>query len=358
MLRATLGTIHEASIWRTVANFDLKNRTPGKLLLNNTGYDTDFTVPQRPKGFWALSACVIEHLWLSKSLLVLLLGTLLLSACAGVPTRNLQSVAAKDGHRESVIETSMFSHRVFHNEKPMQDGLLNVYLEGDGLPWIFRYFVVSDPTPRWPLMLNLMARDTNAAIYIGRPCYNGFARSPGCSPVLWTEARYSRTVVVSMVEALRSELERSGAKRVNLFGHSGGGALALLMAEQLAETDTIVTIAGNLDTDGWTDLHGYSPLYRSLNPVKRPPLNPGITQIHLMGGRDSNIPPQLASRWIDEQPNSYGVIFRDYDHNCCWESQWKTIVRQVNRGDLPIQFSAKHFKLPARRFLMVDLEQI
>ena len=317
---------------------------------------TDLAAPEPLQRLSALFSFIQSHI--TRPVPWLLLCSLLLSACAGVPTRNLQSVAAKDGHKESVIETSTFSHRIFHNQKAMENGLLNVYLEGDGLPWIFRYFVVSDPTPRWPLMLKLMSRDTNAAVYIGRPCYNGFAKSDGCSPGLWTEARYSQKVVVSMIEALRIEIQRSGATRVNLFGHSGGGALALLMAEQLVETDTIVTIAGNLDTDGWTDLHGYSPLYTSLNPVKRPPLNPRITQIHLMGGRDSNIPPLLASSWIDEQPNSYGVIFREYDHNCCWASQWKTIVRQVNRGDLPIQFSAKPFKLPERRFLMVDLEGV
>ena len=322
----------------------------------NVNPHTDLAAPEPLQRLFALLSIIQSHI--TRPLPGLLLCSLLLSACAGVPTRNLQSVAAKDGHKESVIETSTFSHRIFHNQKAMENGLLNVYLEGDGLPWIFRYFVVSDPTPRWPLMLKLMSRDTNAAVYIGRPCYNGFAKSDGCSPGLWTEARYSQKVVVSMIEALRIEIQRSGATRVNLFGHSGGGALALLMAEQLVETDTIVTIAGNLDTDGWTDLHGYSPLYTSLNPVKRPPLNPRITQIHLMGGRDSNIPPLLASSWIDEQPNSYGVIFREYDHNCCWASQWKTIVRQVNRGDLPIQFSAKPFKLPERRFLMVDLEGV
>jgi len=276
---------------------------------------------------------------------------LLLGACAGLPTKNLQSVAAKDGHKESVVESTRFKHRIFSNQKNALNGVLNVYLEGDGLPWVLRYFVVSDPTPRSPMMLHLMERDENAAVYIGRPCYNGFARSEGCTSVLWTAGRYSTAVVNSMVEVLRGEMSKQGATRVNLFGHSGGGALAMLMAEQLSETRSVVTLAGNLDTDAWTSLHGYSPLFTSLNPSKRAPLDRRVTQVHLMGGRDRNIPPTLARQWITSQPNSYGVIFEDFDHSCCWNSQWRSIVRQVTRGAKPLEFTAKPFKMPPRQYL-------
>lgn len=280
---------------------------------------------------------------------------LLLGACAGLPTKNLQSVAAKDGHQETVVESTRFFHRVFSNQKKSANGVLNVYLEGDGLPWIFRYFVVSDPTPRWPLMLHLMERDENAAVYIGRPCYNGFASSKGCSSVLWTAGRYSTDVVSSMVEVLRAEMLKHQATKINLFGHSGGGAIAMLMAEQLSETRSVVTMAGNLDTDAWTSLHGYSPLFTSLNPSKRAPLDRRVTQVHLMGGRDRNIPPNLARQWVTSQPNSYGVIFQDFDHSCCWNSQWRSIVRQVTRGAQPLEFAVKPFKIPPRQYLSHQL---
>ncbi len=294
--------------------------------------------------------------WFARSSRYLRYGSLsclllLLGACAGLPTKNLQSVAAKSGHKESVVESTRFKHRVFSNQKNALNGVLNVYLEGDGLPWVFRYFVVSDPTPRSPMMLHLMERDENAAVYIGRPCYNGFARSEGCSSVLWTAGRYSTAVVSSMVEVLRGEMLKQGATSLNLFGHSGGGALAMLMAEQLSETRSVVTLAGNLDTDAWTSLHGYSPLFTSLNPSKRAPLDRRVTQVHLMGGLDRNIPPTLARQWITSQPNSYGVIFEDFDHSCCWNSQWRSIVRQVTRGAQPLEFSVRPFKMPSRQYL-------
>ena len=154
-----------------------------------------------------------------------------------------------------------------------------------------------------------------------------------------------------MVEVLREEIQRADIQRVNLFGHSGGGALAMLIAERIVETSAVVTLAGNLDTDGWTALHGYSPLYTSLNPTRRAPLDQRIVQVHLMGGRDSNIPPTLARNWVMQQPNSYGVIFRTFDHSCCWDSQWLSVVKQVTRRDVPLNFNVSPFKRPEKRFL-------
>ena len=149
---------------------------------------------------------------------------------------------------------------------------------------------------------------------------------------------------------------RRGATYINLFGHSGGGALALLMAENLPSTKTVVTIAGNIDVEGWTQLHGYSPLLDSLNPATRPALDESIVQVHLLGGEDDNIPPTLARKWIFEQPNSYGVEYQGYTHGCCWKPEWRRLLKQIARGDLPIQFSSKPFKLPDRRFLFAESE--
>ncbi|CAL1241117.1 protein of unknown function [Candidatus Methylocalor cossyra] len=42
---------------------------------------------------------------------------------------------------------------------------LHVYLEGDGRPWQTRWHIAEDPTPREPVMLRLMARDHQAALY-------------------------------------------------------------------------------------------------------------------------------------------------------------------------------------------------
>lgn len=333
MLRAIVGTISVHNLSRL-------------LLLR-----LDSRNPLRHQRIAEASGCQIIKRTMRTYSIFLIALVLLLTACGGIPTRHLQAVAAQNGMEESVTTSTRFFHRVFRNNRPASASTLNVYLEGDGLPWVFRYFVVSDPTPRRPLMLHLMNLDDNAAVYIGRPCYNGFSKSENCNKELWTSGRYAPQVVSSMVEVLRREIERFKIKQVNLVGHSGGGALALLIAEQIAETKAVVTMAGNLDTDGWTTLHGYSPLYTSLNPTKRASLGPHIVQVHLMGGRDNNIPPTLARNWVMQQPNAYGVVYEKFDHSCCWASQWQSIVNQLTRGEMPLHFNVTPFKRPEKRYL-------
>jgi len=145
---------------------------------------------------------------------------------------------------------------VLHGSQRSEPLVLNVYLEGDGTPWRYRTIVMPDPTPRRPLMLELMSADPSWSLYLGRPCYNGTSRDAGCDNRLWTSARYSPQVVDSMASAIRVISERHDVDEIRLFGHSGGGALAVLLTEQLSNVKLIVTIAGNLDIDAWTDHHG------------------------------------------------------------------------------------------------------
>ena len=175
-----------------------------------------------------------------------------------------------------------FSHTVFDNGAPVvDDGVLHVYLEGDGTPWRHRTVIMPDPTPRRPLMLGLMALDPDASVYVGRPCYNGTYAEPGCDNRLWTSDRYSERGRVEHDErGAPPRRAGRGAARVRLFGHSGGAALALLIAERLpTAVDAVLTLAGNLDTDAWTTHHGYSPLYGSINPAGRAPLAPARARV-------------------------------------------------------------------------------
>ena len=298
----------------------------------------------------AVPKTTAQNAVLLKSLL--LLAVMLLQSCAMSPPQRLQATAQSLGFEDAVVSAAGFDHRVFRNgnyESVVRAGrrgaVLHVYLEGDGTPWRMQHFITSDPTPRFPMMLRLMALDQRPAIYLGRPCYNGFAEAEGCSPAMWTSARYSPTVVDSMAMALSREIKRIGATRVTLFGHSGGGALALLMAARLTEIRTVVTLAGNLNIDAWTTFHGYTPLYTSLNPALQPPLAGRVRQFHLLGMRDRNIPPSLVKPWVLQQRNAFGYEFRSYDHACCWEDLWPLLLRQVDRRQP--QLPGRVFKRPS-----------
>ena len=211
-------------------------------------------------------------------------------------------------------------------------GTLHIYLEGDGQPWQHRIVIMPDPTPRNPLMLRLMRNDPEPSAYVGRPCYYGHSQDPGCTFPLWTSARFSETVVASMAEVIRVLQGRYRARELWLIGHSGGGALAMLLAERLPAVSRVVTLGANLDTDAWTRHHRYSPLRESFNPAQRPALRQGVRQWHLLGTADRVVPPALVTRFIRRQPAAVGIELAGFTHSCCWSSLWPELARQRPRS--------------------------
>jgi len=235
--------------------------------------------------------------------------------------------------REEVVAGTAFRHVVFVRGRA-RSTTLHVYLDGDGSPW--RGGRPSpDPTPRNPLVLDLMALDPEPSVYLGRPCYHGLAGSPLCSSALWTAGRYSEEVVSSMEAALRDVMRRGGHERLVWFGYSGGGVLAVLLAPRFAGTTDLVTIAANLDIDRWTQLHRHERLDGSLNPAARPPLPAAIRQRHYVGARDRLVPPEVTAR--GPVPRESIVVVPGYDHACCWRSIWPDVLSEVGREPLPVR---------------------
>lgn len=224
-----------------------------------------------------------------------------------------------------------FTHVAYHNLGHKAASTLHVYVSGDGSPWIGRTRISADPTPRNPVALRLMGMDPNPSLYLGRPCYHGLAESPGCDASKWTSGRYSEAVVASMAEALQNFVRDQGYNDVVLIGYSGGGVLAWLMAERIGSTRALVTVAANLDIDAWTRLHGYTPLHDSLNPAKRGALPPRIRQLHLVGSRDTNVPPSLVRTALQGSGKQVVVATKPADHRCCWEKLWPDILRNIHR---------------------------
>lgn len=254
----------------------------------------------------------------------------ILSACA-TPAARVDVAAAQQGFTRMILLGTEFLHVVYLKKAERPASTLHVYLEGDGSPWRRLDEVAPDPTPRRAVMLALMARDPAAAVYLGRPCYFGLARTPPCSPLLWTHERYSERVVQSMAAALSRLVDNPRQEGLVFLGHSGGGTLAMLLAERFEDTRAVVTLGGNLDTDAWTALHGYSPLIGSLNPRFRPALDKRIVQRHYVGSRDTDVPPGLLRRFTATRPEAELVQMSDMEHGCCWEAVWPDILRKLER---------------------------
>lgn len=221
-----------------------------------------------------------------------------------------------------------FAHRAYVSQGVDSAPVVHVYLEGDGLPWVTRYRVSTDPTPRNPLALHLAARDPTPSLLLGRPCYYGISDPGRCSLSLWTSGRYSEDLVHSMVVALQRLLSAWPDRRIRLVGYSGGGALAMLMAERLSGVEAVVTLAANLDIDAWTDLHGYSRLAGSLNPAKRPLLPAHIRRTHLAGESDEKVPAKLIRAAAARDPRAMVHVLPGFDHRCCWVQRWTAILAQ------------------------------
>ncbi|MDJ0891252.1 MAG: alpha/beta hydrolase [Gammaproteobacteria bacterium] len=253
-----------------------------------------------------------------------------LQGCAS-PAARLDQKAAELGFTRELVEGSEFRHVVYRNQATQPSASLHVYLEGDGSPYFDKRWISRDPTTRHPLMLRLMALDPKPSVYLARPCYNGLASTPPCEPALWTSARYSTRVVNSNVAALRNLIARQKTPTLVLFGHSGGGTLAMLMAEQLPETRAVITIAGNLDTDAWVEHHNYRPLKQSLNPARRAPLSSDVWQLHLVGREDTVVPAELVTAAVQGKPRAQVQVVETFNHMCCWARLWPDILDRTDR---------------------------
>jgi len=270
---------------------------------------------------------------------------LALAACAG-PSPRFDSEAQELGFVREDVAGAGFKHAVYRTRRTATGNRLHVYLEGDGTPWTDGRDPSVDPTPRSPVALTLMARDPEAALLLGRPCYHGHYADTGCRPALWTDARYSEAVVASMARAL--DAVRPPGARLTLIGHSGGGTLAMLLAERVAGVDAVVTIAGNLDVAAWARRHDYEPLSGSLDPSARPPLPARIRQIHFAGERDREVPPDLVAAAARRQPGARFEVRAGFDHACCWLRDWPGIFTQSAAEPVATLESGAHTRAPIR----------
>ncbi|HEC16877.1 MAG TPA: alpha/beta hydrolase [Sedimenticola sp.] len=255
-------------------------------------------------------------------------AALLVQACAG-PAGRSDRLALQLGYERGMLSGEGFQHVVYRKGVPSPGSPLHVYVEGDGTPWIRKNLVSPDPTPDDPLMLRLMAMDGAPSLYLGRPCYFGLAQTPPCNPSHWTDGRYSEKVVASMAAALGGYLQRHDVRRLVLFGHSGGGVLAMLLAGRFAQTMMVVTLGANLDVRAWAAHHGYSALEGSLNPADGPPLPERIRQIHYVGAGDERVPPALVRAAVAGRGHARVVVVEGLDHRCCWDRYWPVVLRAV-----------------------------
>jgi hypothetical protein len=261
----------------------------------------------------------------------LVMSLVVLCACTSSGQR-IDREAESVGLSRRIVAGAGFQHVVYTNAAAAHTEVarLLVFLEGDGRPWgDSGREPAADPTTRKPIALQLLARAKAPGIYVSRPCYQQIV-DPQCAFDVWTSGRYSRAVAESLAAAIQSAASEFHAREIVLVGYSGGGALAVLVAERTRNVAAVLTIAANLDVNAWTQLHGYLPLSTSLNPATSDIEHPW-REVHLSGGRDEVVPTATTAAYFKKYPEAKQWIFADFGHVCCWLNEWSVIEDEALR---------------------------
>jgi dienelactone hydrolase len=260
-----------------------------------------------------------------------------LTGCGNLPStaeriQHIASSAAQHGWKSHIIEGEQFDLLAFLPPQDTAQSLLTIYIEGDGNAWKNRFEASDDPTPVKAIALALALLHPGA-VYLSRPCQS--IKGPLCTPEFWTSGRFSEPVINATNKAIDNLKARYQADALQLIGYSGGGSVAALIAARRSDVKRLVTVAGNLDHGGWTKYHGVSALLTSLNPADFRESLKTTTQYHLVGQDDKIVPPQLAQDFIAKFSPTADIILHivpDFDHHCCWQKQWRTLLKEIDRN--------------------------
>lgn len=247
-------------------------------------------------------------------------------------TQNIKNLTKSSKLSNHIYTTSLFDITAYTTDlASCSDKNMHIYIEGDGLAWISSQRVSDNPTPINPLALKLALQDANPCVaYLSRPCQ--YVDNAKCQQKYWTSHRYAPEVIESYNEILNEMKNNNNTGSFSLFGYSGGGAVVALLSAQRNDVQQFVTIAGNLDTQYWSNLHHLEPLFGSLNPADFSDNLSKIDQYHLIGKKDKIIDESVfisySSRFKDNSKIDH-KIFKEFTHNCCWDEHWKTILENI-----------------------------
>lgn len=245
--------------------------------------------------------------------------------------QNIKNLTQSSKLSKHIYTTSLFNIMAYTTDlTSCSNKNMHIYIEGDGLAWISSQRVSENPTPVNPLALKLALQDDHPCVaYLSRPCQ--YVDSTKCEQKYWTSHRYAPEVIKSYNEIL-NDIRNNNTGYFSLFGYSGGGAIASILSAQRNDIQQLVTIAGNLDTQYWSNLHNLEPLFGSLNPADFSDKLSKINQYHFIGAKDKIIDESVfisySSRFKDGSKINH-KIFKEFTHNCCWDEHWKTILESI-----------------------------
>ena len=255
--------------------------------------------------------------------LLLLLSFLFLVNCSqnSIETRNnLIDELNLNKFNKKIYTTSYF--KIYSLEKIKNDEKLTIYIEGDGMSWVDRFTISSDPTPNNPTAFKLALIDSNDnVIYLARPCQ--FEWSNNCNKDTWTLSQYSTSVLSgykSIIEELSEKYEE-----IHLVGYSGGAGIAMYLGSiDNNSIKSIRTVAGNINHNALTQLLNISNLSKSLNFYPIVEKTNKVPQVHYYGLEDKTVPNQLQISYKNQNVDNkcINIMSVNATHDGGWEDFW------------------------------------
>lgn len=257
--------------------------------------------------------------------LLILLTYFILIGCSKYSIENrltlANNLAMSNGLIENNISTDRFIFRTYGKFSDNSKSI-KIYIEGDGLAWIDKRTISSNPTPIYPIALRFASKDNSHNVfYIARPCqYN---LDLNCNKDYWTKKRFSKEVIESFDQVINNLKKEYKFKDIEIIGFSGGGAIAMLLASQRDDVKKITTIAGNLNHKLVNKLHNVSPMSDSLNPIDIAQRTSYIPQIHYIGEKDNIITIDIVNSYIEASKSSKNIkaiVIKDATHTKGWDN--------------------------------------
>ncbi len=226
------------------------------------------------------------------------------------------------------VKTGKFELAGYQRFSRPGNPVVSIYIEGDGLAFLSANVASRDPSPRDPVSLRLAARDPAANVaYLARPCqYVNAKFQSSCHYTYWTKARFAPEVVQEMNTAVDAIKRASGAGEIRLYGYSGGGVLAAILAGMRTDVLSLATFASPLDHAVWTKSKGFTPLSSSVNAIDRLGNSVRVAQTHFIGKDDDVVPVGAVSSYVEAVRRAGGkadlLVLDGVDHRCCWADRW------------------------------------
>ncbi|UQZ89496.1 hypothetical protein C4J81_09895 [Deltaproteobacteria bacterium Smac51] len=278
---------------------------------------------------------------------LMILGLTVLAGCAqsaGEAWHQLSSRAYGYDFHPTTFNVSPFLLSGLVKGKPGDSKELVVYLEGDGRG-VVRGRVTMDPTPAQVMGFELARSDpAPAVLYLARVGQFQSTQNGPSYMAYWSDKRLADESVDAAGRAIDEAKKKVGADKVHLIGYSGGGGMAVLLAERRDDVLSVTTVAGLLDTYWWVRQKRYRPLAGSLNPADNAASLAGLSQIHFYGEDDSIIPPEMSAHFQSLAPfSNFRRIGQNTNHWKAWPELWPALLRQYV---LPARKMASEAQIP------------